>query len=79
MLDQAQRRDAGAKLIALARTASQAAEAVLAEATAAVRQRVMVEDRAMSGSRPRRSPDVWRPRCASSRPALSSVAPAWSS
>ena len=47
MLDQAQRRDGAAKLIALARTASQAAEAVLAEATAAVRQRVMVEDRAV--------------------------------
>jgi (2S)-methylsuccinyl-CoA dehydrogenase len=45
MLDNAQRRDGAAKLIALARTASQAVEAVLAEATAAVRQRVMVEDR----------------------------------
>ncbi len=47
MLDNAQRRNGAAKLIALARTASQAAEAVLAEATAAVRQRVMVEDRAV--------------------------------
>ena len=47
MLDNAQRRNGAAKLIALARTASQAAEAVLAEATAAVRQRVMGEDRAV--------------------------------
>jgi (2S)-methylsuccinyl-CoA dehydrogenase len=47
MLDNAQRRNGAAKLIALARTASQAVEAVLAEATAAVRQRVMVEDRAV--------------------------------
>jgi (2S)-methylsuccinyl-CoA dehydrogenase len=44
MLDQAQRRDAGAKLIALARAATQAAEALLADATAAVRRRVMVDD-----------------------------------
>jgi (2S)-methylsuccinyl-CoA dehydrogenase len=44
MLDKAQRRDAGVKLIALAREATRAAEALLAEATAAVRQRVMVED-----------------------------------
>src|SRR5262245_12510165 len=43
MLDQAQRRDAGAKLTALARTATQAAEALVADATAAVRQRVMVD------------------------------------
>src|SRR5438132_13838213 len=40
MLDQTQRRDAGAKLIALARAATQAVEAVLADATVAVRQRV---------------------------------------
>jgi (2S)-methylsuccinyl-CoA dehydrogenase len=45
MLDKAERRDAGVKLIALAREASRAAEALLAEATAAVRQRVMVEDK----------------------------------
>jgi (2S)-methylsuccinyl-CoA dehydrogenase len=45
MLDKAERRDAGVKLIALAREATRAAEALLAEATAAVRQRVMVEDK----------------------------------
>jgi (2S)-methylsuccinyl-CoA dehydrogenase len=45
MLDKAERRDAGVKLIALAREASRAAEALLAEATAAVRRRVMVEDK----------------------------------
>jgi (2S)-methylsuccinyl-CoA dehydrogenase len=44
MLDKAERRDAGVKLIALAREATRAAEALLAEATAAVRRRVMVED-----------------------------------
>ena len=44
MLDQAQRRDAGAKLIALARAATQAVEALLADATAAVGRRVMVDD-----------------------------------
>ena len=44
MLDKAQRRDAGAKLIALARAATQAVEALLADATAAVRRRVMVDD-----------------------------------
>jgi (2S)-methylsuccinyl-CoA dehydrogenase len=43
MLDNAQRRDAGVKLIALAREATRAAEALLAEATAAVRGRVTVE------------------------------------
>src|SRR5262244_433906 len=43
MLDQAQRRDAGAKLTALARTATQAVEALLADATAAVRRRVTVD------------------------------------
>src|SRR5262249_45522360 len=43
MLDQAQRRDAGAKLTALARTATQAVEALLAAATAAVRRRVTVD------------------------------------
>ena len=36
MLDKAQRRDAGAKLIALARAATQAVEALLADATAAL-------------------------------------------
>jgi (2S)-methylsuccinyl-CoA dehydrogenase len=45
MLDQAQRRDAGVKLIALAREATRAGEALLAEATAVVRQRVMVDDK----------------------------------
>jgi (2S)-methylsuccinyl-CoA dehydrogenase len=45
MLDQAQRRDAGVKLIAVAREATRAAEALLAEATTAVRRRVTVEDR----------------------------------
>jgi len=43
MLDQAQRRDAGAKLIALARAATQAVEALLADATVAVRQRVTID------------------------------------
>ena len=43
MLDKAQRRDAGAKLIALARRATDAVEALLADATAAVRGRVMVD------------------------------------
>jgi (2S)-methylsuccinyl-CoA dehydrogenase len=42
MLDTAQTRDSAAKLIALARGATSAVEALLAEATAAVRQRVMV-------------------------------------
>src|SRR5215510_8954308 len=45
MLDKAQRHDAGVKLIALAREATRAAETLLAEATAAVRQRVTVEGR----------------------------------
>src|SRR5256886_14040646 len=43
MLDQAQRRDAGAKLVALARAATQAVETLLADATVAVRQRVTVD------------------------------------
>jgi (2S)-methylsuccinyl-CoA dehydrogenase len=43
-LSKAQRRDAGVKLIALSREATGAAEKLLAEATAAVRQRVMVEN-----------------------------------
>ena len=42
MLDTAQTRDSAAKLIALARGATSAVEALFAEATAAVRQRVMV-------------------------------------
>jgi (2S)-methylsuccinyl-CoA dehydrogenase len=42
MLDTAQTRDSAAKLIALARGATSAVEALLAEATAALRQRVMV-------------------------------------
>jgi (2S)-methylsuccinyl-CoA dehydrogenase len=43
MLDKAQRHDAGVRLVALAREATRAVEALQAEATAAVRQRVMVE------------------------------------
>ena len=45
MLDQAQRPDAAPKLVALAGEATQAADALLAEATAAVRRRVMVGER----------------------------------
>ena len=44
MLDKARRRDAGVKLIALAREATRVAEILLAEATVAVRKRVSVED-----------------------------------
>ena len=44
MLDKAGRRDAGVKLVALAREATRVAETLLAEATLAVRQRVTVED-----------------------------------
>jgi (2S)-methylsuccinyl-CoA dehydrogenase len=43
VLDKAQRRDAGAKLIALARQATEAVEALLGDATAAVRGRVTVD------------------------------------
>jgi len=43
MLDQAQRSDAAPRLVALAREATQAADALLAEATAVVRQRVTVQ------------------------------------
>jgi (2S)-methylsuccinyl-CoA dehydrogenase len=43
-LKDAQRRDAGVKLIALSREAARAAEKLLAAATAAVRERVCVED-----------------------------------
>src|SRR5262249_3550995 len=43
MLDQAKRPDAGAKLIALAHAATQAVEALLADATVAVRQRVTID------------------------------------
>ena len=43
MLDKAQRRDAGVRLTAQAREATRAAEALLAEATAAVRKRVTAE------------------------------------
>src|SRR3954451_16202806 len=49
MLDQAQRSDAAPKLVALAREATQAADALLAEATAAVRRRVMVDERMVDG------------------------------
>ena len=45
MLDQAQRPDAAPKLVALAREATLAAEALLADATAAVRRRVMIDER----------------------------------
>jgi (2S)-methylsuccinyl-CoA dehydrogenase len=48
-LDQAQRRDAGVKLIALSREATRAAETLLALATAAVRRRVMVENHVVEG------------------------------
>ncbi len=48
MLDKAQGRD-GAKLVALAREAMLAAEAVLADATLAVRQRVTVENQMVDG------------------------------
>ena len=43
-MSKAERRDAGVKLMALSREATRAAETLLAEATAAVRQRVMVEN-----------------------------------
>jgi (2S)-methylsuccinyl-CoA dehydrogenase len=43
MLEKAQRRDGGVKLVALAREAAQAAEALLGDATAAVRERVTVD------------------------------------
>jgi (2S)-methylsuccinyl-CoA dehydrogenase len=43
VLDKAQRRDAGVKLIALARQAREAVEALLGDATAAVRGRVTVD------------------------------------
>jgi len=49
MLDQAQRPDAAPKLVALARQATQAADALLAEATAAVRRRVTVDERMVDG------------------------------
>src|SRR5260370_21680329 len=43
MLDKAQRHDAGVRLTAQAREATRAAETLLAEATAAVRQRVTAD------------------------------------
>ena len=43
------RRDAGVKLLALSREAVRAAEKLLAEATSAVRRRVMVEDHLVEG------------------------------
>jgi (2S)-methylsuccinyl-CoA dehydrogenase len=43
MLDKAQRRDAGVRLIAQAREATRVTEALLAEASAAVRKRVTAE------------------------------------
>jgi (2S)-methylsuccinyl-CoA dehydrogenase len=49
MLDKAERRDAGVKLLAVAREATRTAEALLAEATAAVRRRVTVEDKLVDG------------------------------
>jgi len=49
MLDQAQRPDAAPKLVALAREATHAVDALLAEATAAVRKRVTVDNRMVDG------------------------------
>ncbi len=49
MLDQAQRPDAAPKLVALAQDATQAVDALLAEATAAVRKRVTVDNRMVDG------------------------------
>src|SRR4029077_1868817 len=49
MLDQAQPPDAAPKLVALAQDATQAVDALLAEATAAVRKRVTVDDRMVDG------------------------------
>ena len=43
-MNKAERRDAGVKLIALSREATRAAEDILADATAAMRPRVMVEN-----------------------------------
>src|SRR5262249_57505566 len=48
--DPAERRNGGLNVVAVTRDASGAAEAVLAEATAAVRGRVMVEDRVIERS-----------------------------
>ncbi len=49
MLDQAQRPDAAPKLVALAREATHAVDALLADATAAVRKRVTVDNRMVDG------------------------------
>ena len=49
-MSDAQRRDAGVPLLALAREATRACETLLAEATAAVRSRVTVEDRLVERS-----------------------------
>jgi len=49
MLDQAQRCGAAPRLVALAREATQAADALLAEATAAVQQRVTVDGCVVDG------------------------------
>jgi (2S)-methylsuccinyl-CoA dehydrogenase len=48
--DPSERRDAGPNVVAVTRDASRAAEALLAEATAAVRRRVTVEDRVIERS-----------------------------
>jgi len=48
--DPSERREAGLRLIAVTRDASRAAEALLAEATAAVRRRVTVENRVIDRS-----------------------------
>src|SRR3954452_2892287 len=48
-LNKAERRDAGVKLIALSREATRAAENILADATAAMRPRVMVENQIVEG------------------------------
>ena len=49
MLDQAQRPDAAPKLVALAREATHAVDALLVDATAAVRKRVTVDNRMVDG------------------------------
>src|SRR5258708_35728355 len=49
MLDQAQRPDAAPKLVALAQEATQVVDALLADATAAVRKRVTVDNRMVDG------------------------------
>ena len=50
MLDHAQRRDDGTKLIAIARASTQAAEGILAQAAEAVRRRVSVDGQVVDAS-----------------------------